>query len=307
MKYLIGFDCGATKTECAVANNDGKILKSKTGGPANLLVTGIDRVSEIILALIYELKDELEFKYKDINSIVIGAAGAGRVSDASRLYDKLTEKFDKKGISLKSFKVLSDAQITLEGAFPKKPGCILIAGTGSIIYGKDDKGNFYRVGGFGRIIGDEGSGYSIGRMALQLFSKYLDGRSGKSTLTELIAHTYNVHNLDELVTKVYNENLDIAKLAEIVINAAEEGDLEAMNILEKESDELLLLIKSLINKINIKELPVAFGGSLLTNPNYYSNLLKKKIHSSFPSVKIVKPMLTPVEGAILLAKEMLND
>lgn len=306
MEYLIGFDCGATKTECALADIKGTILNSITGEAANLLVSGIDKVSETIFSIFDELKSELKFNYSDICSIVVGAAGAGRESDAAMLRDILSEKFNTQGIVLKSLKVVSDARVALEGAFPQKAGCILIAGTGSVIYGKDIKGNFHRAGGFGRIIGDEGSGYSIGKKALQHFSKYLDGRTGKTKIAEMIQDNYNIHTPDELITKIYIENLDIAPIAEIAIKAAEGNDQTAKDILNKESDEMLLLIKLMINKINIKKLPIAFGGSLLTKVNCYSEMLKKKINSSVPSVQIVNPQHTPVEGAILLAKEMLD-
>ena len=295
MEYLIGFDCGATKTECAIADIKGTILNSITGEAANLLVSGSEKVLEIIFSIIDELKSELKFNYSDICSIVVGAAGAGRESDAKMLKDILIEKFNKQEIVLKSLQVVNDAHIALEGAFPKKAGCILIAGTGSIIYGKDEKGNFHRAGGFGRVIGDEGSGYSIGKKALQHFSKYLDGRTGKTKLAQIIQDNYNINAPD------------IAPIAEIAIKAADSGDQIAKDILDKESDEMLLLIKSMANKISIKNLTVAFGGSLLTNLNYYSKMIKEKISLSIPSVKIVTPQHTPVEGAILLAKEMLND
>jgi N-acetylglucosamine kinase-like BadF-type ATPase len=307
MEYLIGFDCGATKTECAIADIKGTILNSITGEAANLLVSGSEKVLEIIFSIIDELKSELKFNYSDICSIVVGAAGAGRESDAKMLKDILIEKFNKQEIVLKSLQVVNDAHIALEGAFPKKAGCILIAGTGSIIYGKDEKRNFYRVGGFGRVIGDEGSGYSIGKKALQHFSKYLDGRTGKTKLAQIIQDNYNINAPDELIKKIYIENFDIAPIAEIAIKAADSGDQIAKDILDKESDEMLLLIKSMANKISIKNLTVAFGGSLLTNLNYYSKVIKEKISLSFPSVQIVNPQHTPVEGAILLAKEMLND
>jgi N-acetylglucosamine kinase-like BadF-type ATPase len=307
MNYLLGFECGATKTECALADIEGNILCCKTGGAANPLVFGVDKVTETILNLIEDLKLKVPFEYPDLYSIVVGAAGAGREDDAAKLRNALNEKFIARRINLKSLLVTGDAQIALEGAFPKKPGCILIAGTGSIIYGKDENGNFYRAGGFGRIIGDEGSGYSIGKKALQQLSKYFDGRNKRSKLIDLIEDNYHITSQDNLIAKVHKENFDIASIAKTVIAAAETGDEPAIKILHEESDELLLHINTMINKINIKELPVAFGGSLLTNINYFSNLLKEKIGASFHSVKIVTPMLTPLEGAILLAKEMLNE
>jgi len=186
MKYLIGFDCGATKTECALTDINGKIIYTATGGAANFLVTGTDGTSKIILSLLKDCIRKSNISYSDIEKIVIGAAGAGRKKDAEKLESSLVEIFSADGIKIKSLKVVSDAQIALKGAFPNEAGCILIAGTGSIIYGKDEKGNIYRAGGFGRLLGDEGSGYSIGRKGLQAAAKYFDGRGKETLIVKLI-------------------------------------------------------------------------------------------------------------------------
>jgi N-acetylglucosamine kinase-like BadF-type ATPase len=175
MNYFIVFDCGATKTECALADINGKILYTTTGGAANFLVTGTAGTSKIISSLLNDCIKKFNADYSEIENIVIGAAGAGRKQDAEKLESSLHEIFAADGIKIKSVKVVSDAQIALQGAFPDEAGCILIAGTGSIIYGKDEKGSIHRAGGFGRLLGDEGSGFSIGRKGLQAAAKYFDG------------------------------------------------------------------------------------------------------------------------------------
>src|SRR3989304_10343407 len=136
MKYLIGLDCGATKTECAVADVKGNILHITKGNQANLLVTGINKAADNILSLLNGCVQEYGIPYSDIEKIVIGAAGAGRKEDAEKLKQSLIGSAILQGITFKSLMVVSDAQIALKGAFPNTPGCILIAGTGSIIYGK---------------------------------------------------------------------------------------------------------------------------------------------------------------------------
>ena len=133
MKYLIGFDCGATKTACALSDINGKILYTTTGGAANYLVTGADETSKIILSLLNDCIKKINTDYSDIENILIGAAGAGRKEDAEKLKSFLIEIFSSEDIKVKSLKVVSDAQIALHGAFPNEAGCILIAGTGSII------------------------------------------------------------------------------------------------------------------------------------------------------------------------------
>jgi len=307
MKYLIVFDCGATKTECALSDINGNILYTTTGSAANFLVTGTDGTSRIILSLLNDCIKKFNTDYSEIEKIVIGAAGAGRKKDAEKLESSLLEIFSADEIKIKSLKVVSDARIALKGAFPNEAGCILIAGTGSIIYGKDEKGNIYRVGGFGRLLGDEGSGFSIGRKGLQAAAKYFDCRGDETLIVKLIEEKYSIKTADELITKVYKENFDIASIAKVVINAAKKEDQIAHHILLEESEELIHHLSTMMKKMNTIDLRVSFAGSLILNNNIYSDMLCDKIKTSLPSVKIVAPKHSPIEGAILLAKEMLSD
>jgi glucosamine kinase len=304
MKYLIGIDGGGTKTDCAIADLSGKIIQQSAGKPSNFLVIGVEEAIENIFALIEENLFALEGDFADVKQIVIGAAGAGRDEDALLLEKGFKDYADQEGIHFKRVKVLSDAHIALEGAFPSSAGCILIAGTGSILFGKDDDGTIQRVGGFGRLIGDEGSGYSIGRKALNAVSKASDGRGEETLISELLNAKMNSGFSGSIINKVYMEKLDVASVAKIVIKAAEEGDPIAEDILDEEADELVLHIRSLINKIQTDKINVAFSGSLIDNKNYYSDLLKRKIKSTLPNVKVIQAAFPPLGGAILFAKRL---
>lgn len=306
MKYLIGIDGGGTKTDSAIADLSGKIIYQTVGKPSNFLIIGVKETVANLFAAIEECLFELKGDFSDVKQIVVGVAGAGRKDDAELLEMSFKDYADNEGIHFKGVKVVSDAQVALEGAFPDSAGCILIAGTGSILFGKDDKGNIYRVGGFGRLIGDEGSGYRIGRKALNAVSKEIDGRGEKTIITELVNNKIDFGVSDKLVNKVYKEKLDIASIAKIVIDAAEIGDDEANKILSDEADELVLHLKSILNKIPTKKLDVSFTGSLIDNKNFYSELLKKKIKESLLQIRIVTPALSPVSGAILIAKRIIS-
>ena len=306
MKYLIGIDAGGTKTECAVADLTGNILLTETGKSVNYLIAGADKTSANLFGLIFQCLKKLNINFSEVKQIVIGIAGAGRLKDAEQLERSFIKYSKSEKVKINQVKVVSDALIALEGAFPGKPGCILIAGTGSILFGKDDKGKIQRVGGFGRLIGDEGSGYSIGRKALQAVSGDLDGRTEKTLLTKKLFDQMKITDSEELITKIYKENFDIASIAPLVISSAEKKDNQAQRILNEEAEELVLHVKSMMKKMNLKKLNVAFTGGLISNKNFYSTLLTKKIKSSLPNVTISKPRLSPAEGAILMAKKNLN-
>lgn len=307
MKYLIGIDGGGTKTDCAIADLSGKIIRESTGKPSNFLIIGVEEAAENIFALIEENLFALEGDFSDVKQIVIGVAGAGREDDAMLLEKSFKDYSEQQGVHFKGVKIVSDAHVALEGAFPDSSGCILIAGTGSILFGKDEDGKVRRVGGFGRLIGDEGSGYSIGRKALNAVTKEIDGRGERTIITELLNNEIDSGIQDKLINKVYKEKLDVASIAKIVIKAAEKGDEVANKILNDEANELVLYIKAFLEKISTDKLNISFSGSLIDKRNFYSDLLKKKIKESLSIVKVVKSVSSPVQGAILLAKRIISD
>ncbi|VAX17346.1 N-acetylglucosamine kinase of eukaryotic type, partial [hydrothermal vent metagenome] len=212
---------------------------------------------------------------------------------------------NESNLPIKKFVVESDARIALEGAFSGKPGSILIAGTGSIMFGKDSRGNIHRVGGFGRILGDEGSGFHIGRSGLTAVAKQFDGRGETTKLMTLLKEKFNIANSKELILAVYKNNFDIPTVAPLVIQAAEDGDLVCKKIIQTEVDELLLHIKSMKRLLNEEELKISLIGGTITTNNFYARLFKKKVNN-IDRVKISEPELEPAVGAALLAKGSLE-
>jgi len=302
MKYIIGVDAGGTKTECIIADADGNILSEVTTLGGNPLIIGIGKSAENILTAINECNKKIKVNYDEVSMAVIGSAGTGRKEDADKMLNEL-----KRTSNIRNIKVTTDANIALEGAFSGSPGCILIAGTGSIIYGKDERGKLHRVGGFGSIIGDQGGGYSIGRKGLTAVSKELDGRGNKTLLTELVKEKFNIKNFDGLIAGVYNKKLPVPDAAPLVIQAAEQDDEAAIKILNDESGELIEHIIAIKKKLKLEKLKLAFSGSLIGNKNYYSNLLRKRIKEELKFVEVTEAENSPAAGAVLLAKKYLTD
>ncbi len=304
-KYLIGLDGGGTKTKCVVTDFQFNKLYECVGGASNFLIIGTEIVSETIFSLIKESVDNLKINYDEISAVLIGTTGAGRIEDANKLKNDFTEFTKSKGIELKFF-VESDARIALEGAFSGKPGSLLIAGTGSIIFGKDKSGNIYRVGGFGKLIGDEGSGLVIGRKGLQAVSKFFDGRIDKTLLADFLKNEFNISDGASLISAIYRNNFDIASFAPNVIQAAQQNDFEALKICEDETDELILHVKAMYNLLNERIMKLSLVGGIISTDNFYSNLFKKKLNEQLPFVEIVNPENPPEIGAVILAKEKIN-
>lgn len=302
MRYLIGIDYGGTKTDCVIASFDPKILFSASTAGGNLLKVGFEKASLNILSSIEKCIENTNIKYEDVDFVLIGSAGAGRKEDSDKLLNEL-----KRITDFKNIKITTDAHIALEGAFSGKPGCILIAGTGSIIYGRDKEEKLYRVGGFGRLIGDQGGGYSIGRKGLIAVSKQLDGWGNNTKITNLICDKFKIKNKEDLISKVYENRVSIPEAAPLVIEAAKADDETAIIILNEESDELIEQITAMKKKLNEEKLNLAFTGSLIQNKNYYSDLLREKIKEELPFVKVTEAENPPAVGAVLLSKKYLTD
>lgn len=298
-KFLVGIDGGGSNTKLLLTDINLNLLEESVGGPSNFLKIGLDSASQNV----YELVIPFIHKYKESRFyIVIGTAGAGRKNDADEFEFNLKKYFYQNAV----VKVVSDAGITLKGAFENEDGAILIAGTGSILYYKSDK-VVNRVGGFGRLIGDEGSGFSIGRKGLNTLAKIFDGRLLSSLLMNLAEEKFEINSQELLITKVYKESFNIASFSEVVIEAANQGDKYSLDILKEEAEELFIHITTLIRKENLKKLNLVLTGGLLSNDNIFKSTLINKINKELPQVEVVNPKHSPEYGAVLIAKEIITE
>jgi N-acetylglucosamine kinase-like BadF-type ATPase len=297
-------DGGGTKTKSVLVDEKMNIISSQIGGPSNFLMIGNEVVSETIFNLINQTLKNSNLSIEQISGIVLGTTGGGRRSDAESLEKSIINFALEKNFHLKNFRVESDARIALEGAFSGKPGCILIAGTGSIMFGKDSKGIIHRVGGFGRFIGDEGSGFKLGQKGLIAVAKEFDGRGNKTLITELLREKFNIENPENLITEIYRNNFDIASIAPLVIQASEKGDHIAEMIIEAETDELIIHIEAMQRKLNENILFVSLIGSIITSDNFYSLRFKEKVVQKLNYVILKEAENPPEIGAAIMAKNL---
>ena len=299
MKYFIGLDGGGTKTDCIITDEHYNQLYSLKGGPLNLLSSPLSESSRAIIQLINSCLSKLNITLAHLDCIGIGVAGAGRIEDAEKLELNLKDLLPH---SIK-LKVITDAEAALEGAFNGKPGCILISGTGSIILGKDQNGVIYRCGGFGKIIGDEGSGYMLGKKGLIAAVKEFDGRGEKSLITALLKDKYKIESGQDVINAVYKNNLDISGVAPLVLASAGNNDKVALEIINEETEELLFLISCMMKKLKKENIQISFVGKLINTINIFSNTLKNKLTDSYKLIKIKKPEYSPAMGAVFIAKK----
>jgi len=204
--------------------------------------------------------------------------------------------------------LVTDARAALEGALDGEPGIVVIAGTGSIAMGVDDKGGQSRSGGWGPTLGDEGSGYDIARQALKAVAASFDGRVPRTVLTDLICERLGIVTAGDLPAAIYNgefEHAEVASLAELVCDASKEGDKVAQSILAEAGRALGDLAVSVIRKLSLEQSAflVACVGSVFGAGEVLIQPLRSAVLTVAPRAHVGPPLYSPAVGAARLARE----
>jgi N-acetylglucosamine kinase-like BadF-type ATPase len=306
-EYIVGVDGGGTKTRAVIAKMDGVILAEHIGGPSNMQVLGIEKTVLTILQLIRECCESAACDFSQLAAVGCGLAGVGRAADQQRMEQGLREYAALQHITFNRIIIVSDARIAVEGAFKGGPGIILIAGTGSIAFGKNAQGEIHRVGGWGRYLDDEGSGYFIGKSALAAVGHYLDGFGPKTTLVEDVSSTFGLKDQAAIIDAVYKNNFDIASIAPLVMQGAEKEDKICRGIVDRAIVALSNYVRALSKRMNpssetsnVEPLRLVFVGGLIAHDTILARSLKQYIEKNISLVTVVPAMGSPAQGAVLL-------
>jgi N-acetylglucosamine kinase len=296
---ILGLDGGATKTNCIIINEKYEIFGIGSSGPCNYHAVGIDIAKK-------NIEEAIRKSLKNIgkNKIDIAGLGIGGLN-TEKDYEVILDIIKSIGL-IEKYKIVNDVIIAYYACAKGNPGIITIAGTGSIVYGRNSLGEECYSGGWGWLIGDEGSAFDIARKALQEATKAFDGRGEKTILVDLFIEKLNLKNFNEIIDYVYSkiESHRIAKLAPIVTEAAIKGDRIAKNILNNAAKELILATKTVYKKLRMeKEDKVIISG---VGRVFNSNIIWKKYRSNMEKLSnvYVHPLLKgyqPAIGGIILA------
>jgi N-acetylglucosamine kinase-like BadF-type ATPase len=297
----VGVDGGGTKTHALLVGFDGTVLAEASGGASNVQKKGVPGSAEVIFDLVGKCIEKSGSSHQAIAHLVVGAAGAGRPSTRSELTLAIASLGQKNKTPFTQITVETDARIALEAAFPGKPVIALIAGTGSIALYRADDGQIHRAGGWGNLIGDEGSGYAIARDACAAVMKEYDGRSEKTLLTQKVMEYFGLTDIEDLIPKLHSEKAELAPFAEKVFEAVTGRDRVARQILIRAAAELVECVRILTLAHPPKnKLPVCLMGGLLETENDYSKLVREKLSATLPQILIQKPKFPAAFGAAIL-------
>jgi N-acetylglucosamine kinase-like BadF-type ATPase len=312
--YVLGIDGGGTKTTCVLMDQTGQVWGKGQGGSANYQTVGEEAAYRSIEQSIVQAIRNSKI---DITGIGIGLAGVGRAEDRARVrgwVDRLQSspqlllQWDVKPDRIA---ICPDCEIALVGGIGKNMGIAVIAGTGAIVWGRNSQGDTKRVGGWGYLLGDEGSGYWIAQRGLQAVMRSLDGRLGDTSLTRhLVAHL-GLNGIEDLIEAVYRRGwgvTEIAALSQMVDLAATEGDPVAGQILDHAAQELVLAVQVAANTLFQTDEPfevVTLGGAWQSA--YLHQTFVTSFTEIFPSSKVIKPRHEAAYGAGLMVLDSVGN
>jgi N-acetylglucosamine kinase-like BadF-type ATPase len=306
MDYVIGIDGGGTKTLACLAALDAKspteILGRGRAGPGNPRSAGFDVACANIDAAIEAAFANACIPRDTVRSACFCLAGAGRELEQERI----RRWVESRGIAQR-VRVTGDAEPVLAAASPENCGIALISGTGSLAWGRNRQGEIARAGGWGHLLGDEGSGYAIAIAALRAAVRADDGRGPPTQLLPRLLARLQIVSPAELIEAVYRPDRmrdELAALSGVVFEAAEQDEM-AKTIIFGAADELAQMVTTLCNRLALAPhaYPLALtGGVLLTQPLLRERLLQR-LDDRRAKPDTVHLVEEPVLGAVALAQK----
>ncbi|MCC0782740.1 acyl-CoA reductase [Clostridioides sp. ES-S-0108-01] len=300
--YFLGIDGGGTKTRFTLTDENLKIVGSILKGTCHYNQIGFENLTKLLITGLEEVCKDAKINIEEIKYAFVGLAGYGKIKEVLYALELAT----KNAYSHINYTLGNDVEIALAGSLNGEKGINIIAGTGSIAQALDKDGNLHRCGGWGYVLGDEGSAYYIGMTALKMFTMQSDGRCQKTKLYDLIKIHLDIENDYDIIKYVNDEiqgdRIEIAKFATICLKAVIEGDDTASKIFDDAAYELSRLVIGLEHYFEKDtKIRVSYSGGVFNSGDLILEPLKNYLDKT--RFEIVRPVLTPDLGACLLAKK----
>lgn len=299
---FIGIDGGGTKTTCVIGDHRGEILAWAAGESSNVQSKPRVDVVQVLTGLVWQVLQHSGRDIGQVQTMYLALAGSDRATDRQHLYSELRTTL---GMHM-DLVIDNDARAALAAGTWGGSGIVLIAGTGSVAYAYPPSlAEPVRVGGWGYLLGDEGSGFDIGRKGLAAVLQDYDGRGPRTEMTDLLCGELQLSEPREIITAIYGKQdvrRHIAALAKIVFKGAERADPVAVQILREAREQLLTLAEAACEGLSIETWSPAFvvSGGLFANASFqktFDEAVRRRLHGIVP----VYPSLPSVIGAFILA------
>lgn len=296
MDYVIGVDGGGTKTETVAYDLEGnKVLSVLTG--FGHLGNGKEEALSNIVNGVRGIFDELG--RSNFKGLYLGLVGCEIGDNAKIVYETLKRELEVESI------VMNDSELALKALLKGEDGILTIAGTGSISFGINEEKQ-WKSGGWGHLLGDEGSAYKISIDSLKQMIYEHDNDLELGDMSKAILKTLGLTKVDEIVGFVYSSSKDeIAKLAPIVSQFAENGNKKACNIMRKEGRDLAECTRQVYSKLGFKKCSVGLVGGVIKKSQILRNSFEDYLKEKVDIVSFIDEDVSPAKGAYYIYKKKL--
>jgi N-acetylglucosamine kinase-like BadF-type ATPase len=296
MPYFLGIDAGGSKTAALVGDDQHELGRAE--GPSSKIQNVGEAAARTALHdVIQNACANAKISPGDLARVCIGISGASNKEIAERVRQFISE------VTPAEVQVAGDNVIALEAAVGSGPGVVVIAGTGSIAYGRNEHGEEARAGGFGPVISDEGSGTWIGKRAIRVVAQ--SGET-ESPLARAVMSAWNSHTTADLVSRANSfPSPDFAALFPLVVAACEQRDPLACEILEDAGRELASLADKVMRKLwrrDTQIVPVGVAGGVLQNSPQLRRSFTNALRMAQPNIKVNPRAVEPAAGALAIAR-----
>lgn len=300
MKYFLGIDGGGTKTAYLLADETGKVLAQERMAGCSYKEIGIENTARLLKEGAALCVQKAGVKEEQLTAIALGLPCLGEYKEEdAQVIQEIKDLF-----TFVPIHITNDVEVGWAGSLGLQPGINIVAGTGSIAYGKNKKGEDRRSGGWSVFFGDEGSCHWLGRRTMELFSKEADGRVCKSRLYEILMEEFALVDAMDFIGYMDREYIGdrskVASLQKFLLQAAREGDVSAQELYREAAEELGIMAGSILRQLwDGEEVPVSYSGGLFHAKEFVLPVLEKIVQGQ--NGYLTTPMFSPVEGAVLMA------
>ena len=300
MKYFLGIDGGGTHTTAWLADENLSVLARVQAGPSNPVKVGLPNAQRELARAHRKALREAGVHPAKLAGICAGLAGG----DSAPIQRSIL-CWMRKAIPARAHTITTDAAITLAAALGESQGIIVIAGTGSIAFGRDRQGNILRVGGWGNQFDDSGSGFDMGRKAIAAALRAHDGRGKPTSLSGAICRELQISTITQAVPMGLTPQ-KIAALFPIISQQASNGDASARRLCLEAAGDLAELATTIITRLRWKRraVPVVCSGGIFQSSSLIRRAFTRRIREYAPRARVSLLKREPVEGALLLARQL---
>ncbi|MBN1476596.1 hypothetical protein JXA47_07585 [Candidatus Sumerlaeota bacterium] len=306
MTWIIGIDGGATSTKAVVADSEGRVVARAEGACISPYLLPGAQIEANLRAICRELLAAAGVTPSDIRGVCLGVSGCEREEDRACL-----AQISERVLPGVRAEVVNDAVIALVGGCGGMEGVIVISGTGSIALGRTADGHMARAGGYGHLLGDEGSGYEIARQGLIAVLRADDGRGEATRLTPLVLKRLEIagpQGIKPWTKVVGGEKAAIAALAPLVFEAAAADDSVCNRILDEAAEELALAAEAVMGRLWKAPccLRVSVAGSVILSQDVLFERFMSAMKHRCPHGEVMRPLSDPVNGACTYLLHLLH-